>query len=844
MAPPVEAHVRPAVRWDKDTSAWLDMNIRGPTVALVGCPDLTYVLTLLRRRQRIAAYLPNPSLLDQWLTTLAEEDRQAVDVSSINALSSGEQTTSADTVIVIGWPTELDGPDGVIGSVRDRVGGIGRRLILVLTDFEVLLREHEFDIAEFVGEARRCLLPTDISFVGETLLFAGEFGEPDAEAWNRFEQHTWPGLLGNAVLSIGSRNRRQVAGLRQRLSRLRGLISSTSYKVGIAVVTAANRPRTLWRLPATLWRLYRTRRNRPSVRKVVMQEKVEIPSMPLPSPVRSGRPVVAAILDAFSDHCLRYELDLLRLSPEQWHAEMEASDPAFLLVESAWVGNEGRWRGLIVHNQSVENNPLRELLEYCESKQIPTVFWNKEDPPNFDFFIAAARQFDIIFTSDYDCVPEYREVCGHDRVFVMPFAAQPRIHNPCREPGWPRYPVCFAGGWKGDAYTERTDSIAILLDPALSFGLHIMDRNLRRADTRPNFRFPDRYQPTIKGSLNYQEMLTAYRCYDVMLNANSVTESPTMFSRRVFESMACATPVVSLDSVGMREMLGSHVRIARSKDETVGHLEELLNDPEKRLREGHLGYRHVHQNHTYRHRVNKILEETGLGTSSTGQLAVSVIVALRNPENLASIIADYTRQKYRKKELIVVLSTKGMETTQAVSAVRKMDGADVIFVDVDATLSERLSCGVEEAKGEYIAIVNDAYRYGENYISDMMLAANFSDSEILGKGTYFTYDRREDKMAVINEGNEHAFGVPVAFWTMVVETTVLRVLPLEGESSEGVQGFFARASKEGFRTYSADRFNYLEVCGDSIRPGAMRSDGPTETTSKGMDGLEMSRVMI
>ena len=75
--------------------------------------------------------------------------------------------------------------------------------------------------------------------------------------------------------------------------------------------------------------------------------------------------------------------------------------------------------------------------------------------------------------------------------------------------------------------------------PALRFGLHIFDRNLNRPGFGPKYRFPDGYQTAIKGSLNYEEMLTAYRCYDVMLNTNSVTDSPTMFSRRVFECLAC-----------------------------------------------------------------------------------------------------------------------------------------------------------------------------------------------------------------------------------------------------------------------------------------------------------------
>ena len=61
------------------------------------------------------------------------------------------------------------------------------------------------------------------------LAFAGEFGAVDAEAWSRFERAVWPGLLRAGVRSVRLAHRREVAGLAQRLVRLRGLISSTSF---------------------------------------------------------------------------------------------------------------------------------------------------------------------------------------------------------------------------------------------------------------------------------------------------------------------------------------------------------------------------------------------------------------------------------------------------------------------------------------------------------------------------------------------------------------------------------------------------------------------------------------
>ena len=372
---------------------------------------------------------------------------------------------------------------------------------------------------------------------------------------------------------------KKAAQLDRELSRLRQhfqmLQSSTSYRAGNALVVAAKEPRTLWRLPALLWRIYRSARPRSAKQTTETSRRdatgmVTFPALEVPRPQMTGVPVVAAILDTFSEYCLRYEADLVLLGLKDWREEITRSRPAFLLVESAWRGNNGAWRGVITNNLTQAFNPLRDLLRYCREHDISTVFWNKEDPPNFEFFIDAAKEFDIVFTSDADCIPRYRKMCGHDRIYPMAFAAQPRLHNPYRESAWPHHAVCFAGSWMGGKYPERAKSLRFLLEPALRFGLHIFDRNLNRPGFGSKYRFPDRYQTAIKGSLNYEEMLTAYRCYDVMLNTNSVIDSPTMFSRRVFECLACGTPVVSTESTGMREILGDHVRVTRSAEENRG----------------------------------------------------------------------------------------------------------------------------------------------------------------------------------------------------------------------------------------------------------------------------------
>ncbi len=651
----------------------------------------------------------------------------------------------------------------------------------------------------------------------------------------------------------------EVRVLRYRLQATR---SSTSFLAGSAMVRAAKQPHTLWKLPFQLLRIYRSA-SKPPAEAVVATESstaysdlpedpgldvsqfIKYPPLPVPEAKVNGPPV-AAILDTFTEHSFRYEANLLLLSRDHWRAEIEEVRPACLLVESAFSGNNGQWRYQIVDYENLADNPLHELLELCRSLGIPTVFWNKEDPPHFDDFIGAAREFDFVFTSDADCVPIYREALGHDRIYVLPFAAQPRLHNPSREESWPKYPVCFAGSWIQHRYPERAEALRYLLDPALPLGLHIFDRNLARTEMGPNYRFPDRYKEALRGTLTYEEMLTAYRCYDAMLNVNTVTESPTMFSRRVLESLACGTPVISSESVGMSRMLGEHVRVARSVKDTVDHLLDLLGDEEARVREGHLASRYVHENHTYRHRLDEVFRRVGLESLASGQPSVSVLMPTMRPENVARCLDNFVKQAYRDKELILILNNAEFDLDAIQRDVELIPNAQVLHVEGRPTLGDCLNRGVEAASGKYIAKMDDDDLYGERYLSDSILAASFSDAEIVGKGMHFVYLEAPDTTALLEKTPEHTFTFFVRGATLFIRTEVTRDIPFDSISIKEDTNFQRAAAQAGCRIYSADRFNFVQV------RTRLLSDHTTQTPDTELleecrdqtPGLDLGRAMI
>ena len=320
-----------------------------------------------------------------------------------------------------------------------------------------------------------------------------------------------------------------------------------------------------------------------------------IPDIELPDgPVARPDLVVAAVLDDFSRSAFRYEFDLRDIGARDVEDALEEAAPDLLLVESAYRGRDGSWAGRIARfgHPSLE---LERLVEWCRAHGVPSVFWVKEDPINHDWFTASASLFDVVLTVDSNMIDSYRRRLGHERVGLLPFAAQPSIHHP---PGDEERPgrLAFAGSYYAAKHSDRRNQMETVLEPSLDYGLHIFDRMNRQED--PRFAWPAAYLSHIVGSLTYPQTLEAYRRYQTFLNVNTVTDSPTMCSRRVYELLASGTRVISGPARALAEV---PVEITKSREET----RELLSkgarfDPNESVE-------WVLSRHTMSHRVDVIL---------------------------------------------------------------------------------------------------------------------------------------------------------------------------------------------------------------------------------------------
>lgn len=454
-------------------------------------------------------------------------------------------------------------------------------------------------------------------------------------------------------------------------------------------------------------------------------------------PPAGPRRRVAAILDEFSRDCFAPECEPVTFRPDNWANVLQASGADLLLVESAWNGNDGSWQYRIASYEKNMGDELADLLKCCKRNGVPTVFWNKEDPAHFDRFINKASMFDIVLTTDEDCIPEYRQRLGHDRVYALPFAAQPRIHNPIQsEPRLPK--PCFAGTYYRNRHEQRREDMSLLLRPAMPFGLDIYDRmHGTAAKDRPNYIFPEEFQPAIRGRLEYAEMVHAYRRYRVFLNVNSVAHSPTMFSRRVFELLACGTPVVTTVSEGIERLLGNNgVFITRSEEQTRQYLETLLRDDEQWARASALGIRKVLSEHTYQKRFAAICQFAGVKLPADGDPLVSVVIPAEPGPGLDRLIADLSRQSHRRFD-VHLFSEKAVPAAELESLGRKAGGARVFHHAWGNSNSRSPKGFLEKAEGSLVCRLGAGWTYGPDYLADCVRFFQVPEVHVLGKACRF-----------------------------------------------------------------------------------------------------------
>lgn len=427
---------------------------------------------------------------------------------------------------------------------------------------------------------------------------------------------------------------------------------------------------------------------------------------------------VAIIADEFLFDSFFGVTNLYYINSDNYMDNAEKMD--ILIVASTWRGIDNEWRGSATPNSAIRLK-LIEVIKYYRDHDIPVVFYNKEDPVNFDRFIEIAKHCDFVFTTASEKIPDYEKICGHSNVHLIEFSANPLYHNPL---GINLYrnenAVLFAGSWYAK-YPNRQQDTIMMFDGILESDkeLKILDRNFNL--NLEEYSFPAKYLKYISPPIPHKYVQKLHKLYGWSVNLNSVITSPTMISNRVFELQALGTNILSNYSPAINNRF-TNVFIITNKFE----IDSILNNFSKEESYEHQmkGIRNIFSRDTSYHRLEYIFNIVGINYKAPKRKIL--VVGDRLDDNTTK---SFERQQFENKKLI-----------------KREDFNNEI-----------------KSQFDFVTFFKEDIFYDANYLSDLVNGFIYTNSEFVTKSDLFqkesfTYtNTNNDKYKTLFWSNSYSF---------------------------------------------------------------------------------------
>ena len=231
------------------------------------------------------------------------------------------------------------------------------------------------------------------------------------------------------------------------------------------------------------------------------------------------------------------------------------------------------------------------------------IVWVVSHPETLD--VAECDAADLVVVASPRFAEHLRAQSGTP-IEVLLQATDPERFRPRPPTPEHRHPVTIVAKTREVLRPVVADALAAGLRPAIygSGWKHLVDPSLVVADHVDN-----------------DELAVVYSSAGVVLNDHWDTMAGWGFvSNRIFDVLACGTPVISDEVAEIRELFGDAVPTYRTSDELGELVRKALDDPRAARRRAQVGRAMVLEHHTFHHRARQLLdlvEQHGLGDPGT-----------------------------------------------------------------------------------------------------------------------------------------------------------------------------------------------------------------------------------
>ncbi len=235
------------------------------------------------------------------------------------------------------------------------------------------------------------------------------------------------------------------------------------------------------------------------------------------------------------------------------------------------------------------------------------------------------------------------------------------------------------------------------------------------------------------------ELLADMRSLHHVVDGAADHRSPT-HRAGALAAVAAAGVLVRIDSPdpALAECLGAGLHDLMAGGAVAGaddHQRELISIAMRR---------HALRDHSLRSRARQLLGVTALDAPVP---EVSVLAPTRRPDRLEAVLSTVASQTYPRLELVLGLHGDGFPDDSELATRTAAEGYPVRVVRVDGreTLGEVLRATAEAAGGSLVTKMDDDDHYDAEHVWDLVLAHEYSGSELVGKCAEYVYLERIDK---------------------------------------------------------------------------------------------------
>lgn len=190
-------------------------------------------------------------------------------------------------------------------------------------------------------------------------------------------------------------------------------------------------------------------------------------------------------------------------------------------------------------------------------------------------------------------------------------------------------------------------------------------------------------------------------------------------------------------------------------------------------------------------------------------IGVSVITCTNKNSTLDNIIANFNRQDFRKKELIIIINKDSIDINIWLEKVIGQENINILKLREKNTLGKCLNKGVEISQYEIIAKFDDDDYYGPRYLSDTIAALKTTGSKVVVKAANYVYFVEKKLLAIRTPKEENKF---VSFGngsTLVFRKEIYNKVKFR-DVSIGEDVYFCRdCIKNNIRIYSTNKYHHV-----------------------------------